>query len=287
MRDRARIIEDIRARREWRKAVTGRNPPRRKLPAQLQPDAIRLQYFREIRDFLKTARGLVQSVLVPALPSFVNEAKEERGDRLDSASGRAQKLIDQIANEFGKQVSTKEMSDLAFKIGNRTAGFQKEQLYKQIRAAVGVDVLGREPNLVPRVEQFTVENVALIKSVPQRYFSDIEKVLTRRISDGDRWEDIATELEDRYGVAESSAKLIARDQVGKFFGDLNEARQTALGIDSYIWQTANDNRVRDEHAALQGEQFDWSDPPEDGHPGEPVNCRCWPEPVLDDILDAL
>ena len=47
----------------------------------------------------------------------------------------------------------------------------------------------------------------------------------------------------------------------------------------YIWRTQGDDRVRSEHAAREGEVFDFDDPPEDGNPGEAENCRCWAEPI--------
>ncbi|UJW86475.1 phage minor head protein [Devosia sp. SL43] len=57
----------------------------------------------------------------------------------------------------------------------------------------------------------------------------------------------------------------------------------------YVWRTAGDNRVRDGHAARNGQIFAWNDPPEHGHPGREPNCRCWPEPYYGDpaVPDAL
>jgi SPP1 gp7 family putative phage head morphogenesis protein len=46
-----------------------------------------------------------------------------------------------------------------------------------------------------------------------------------------------------------------------------------------------DERVRDEHEGLDGEQFDYDDLPSEGLPGEPIQCRCYAEPVLSAILD--
>jgi len=45
----------------------------------------------------------------------------------------------------------------------------------------------------------------------------------------------------------------------------------------YTWRTVGDDRVRPEHAARDGKIFDWSNPPDGGHPGEAENCRCWAE----------
>ncbi|MCD8566602.1 MAG: peptidoglycan-binding protein [Alphaproteobacteria bacterium] len=44
----------------------------------------------------------------------------------------------------------------------------------------------------------------------------------------------------------------------------------------YIWSTVGDNRVRPEHAALEGEERSWGESP---NPGEEPNCRCWGVPL--------
>lgn len=79
----------------------------------------------------------------------------------------------------------------------------------------------------------------------------------------------------------SRAKLIARDQTSKMNGAFNQARQTSLGIDRYVWQTSGDERVREEHQANDGQVFSWNDPPATGHPGEDINCRCVAVPYFD------
>jgi len=47
----------------------------------------------------------------------------------------------------------------------------------------------------------------------------------------------------------------------------------------YIWHTMGDNHVRSEHAARNGQIFDFDNPPEGGNPGDAPNCRCWAEPI--------
>ena len=47
----------------------------------------------------------------------------------------------------------------------------------------------------------------------------------------------------------------------------------------YIWHTIGDSKVRSEHAARNGQIFDFDNPPEGGNPGEAPNCRCWAEPI--------
>lgn len=263
-----------------------RGSARRRPPPQLQPDAIRQSYFGALQGVIGRARELVLNRLVPELPRLAQQAAAEHADstaRLDESTNDVNGLLDQISDEWFAEFPNEKLARLAATFGQRTADFQRQQLSKQFQATLGIDLHKFEPWLGRRIGAFTGENVALIKSVAQRHFADLETKLVAGLRSGQRWEDLAQLLQDRYGVAESSAKLVARDQVGKLFGDLNRVRQGKLGVTSFVWRTMNDNRVRDEHELLDGRTFSWSSLPQEGAPGEPINCRCWAEPDLSDL----
>ncbi len=97
---------------------------------------------------------------------------------------------------------------------------------------------------------------------------------------GLRHEELSAKLEAAFGVSQARADLIARDQTLKLAGDLTHIRQTQAGITSYVWTTSGDERVREEHAVLDGETFEWRSPPEVGHPGQDFNCRCTAYPIV-------
>lgn len=60
---------------------------------------------------------------------------------------------------------------------------------------------------------------------------------------------------------------------------LNDAAsQTPEG--QYIWRTAEDAHVRKTHAQFNRTIRNWSDDPD---PGEDYNCRCWAEPIGQDM----
>jgi len=87
------------------------------------------------------------------------------------------------------------------------------------------------------------------------------------------------------------AATIARDQIGKLNGEMNQLRQTNLGVRRYRWSTSQDERVRDGHRKLNGTIQLWAKPPvvdertgERGHPGQPIQCRCSAIPIIDDVL---
>jgi hypothetical protein len=194
--------------------------------------------------------------------------------------------IDRAERKFFEEWTRARMARLVRPIGEEIERLHSAGLNRQLRAVVGVDAVGGEPWLGRAVDEFTAENVALIRSIPTRFFDDLETNLKRELADGARFEELIGIVEERYGVSQSRATLIARDQSGKFYGDLNRVRQTDLGIERFTWRTARDNRVREEHEDRDGEVYTWSAPPEGETPGEPVNCRCYAEPDLKGLLPS-
>lgn len=83
-------------------------------------------------------------------------------------------------------------------------------------------------------------------------------------------------------TAENHARFIAHDQINKLNGRLNQTRQEAAGITSFIWRTQQDDRVRPAHEEIEGRKFQWAEgAPGIGLPGEPYQCRCTAAPVID------
>lgn len=137
-------------------------------------------------------------------------------------------------------------------------------------------------------------NTDLIK-IEEPIKLEIERVLDDRLKEGVRVEEIREELRERLQIPKRRAELIARDQTLKASGQLQEARQRQAGITRYVWTTSLDERVRPDHALLEGRVFSWDDPPvtnasevrmgrpeRRGHPGSDFQCRCTADPVLDD-----
>lgn len=102
-------------------------------------------------------------------------------------------------------------------------------------------------------------------------------------------EELDDRIEDRLAVTASKLERAAHDDVLTLNAHINRERQTAAGIDQFEWTTADDARVRDSHAELDGQRFPWDDPPivdgEAALPGEPDNCRCIAFPVLPELED--
>ena len=128
------------------------------------------------------------------------------------------------------------------------------------------------------------ENLDLIGSLEAETLRKLRDELTRLIAEGIPDAEIESRLtaflKNQLGVETNRAVLIGSDQVGKLNSRLMQFYQRSAGITEYRWQTMMDSRVRPRHRARQGKIFKWDEPPEDGHPGEAIRCRCVADPVI-------
>jgi SPP1 gp7 family putative phage head morphogenesis protein len=126
---------------------------------------------------------------------------------------------------------------------------------------------------------------ALIKNASADFANDLRVVLDDPAMLGARVETIRDALLDRGNVSVSRAELIARDQTYKLNAAVTRAHHEDAGVSSYQWSTSLDERVRPEHDDLEGQVFQYISPPDEGNPGDPINCRCVAIPVLDEEKD--
>lgn len=87
---------------------------------------------------------------------------------------------------------------------------------------------------------------------------------------------------------ETAAKRIEKggsEAINTLDSILVRERQKSIGADEYEWETRRDERVRGNpdglypkakpsHYARDHQIFNWNRPPEGGHPGEAIGCRC-------------
>lgn len=215
------------------------------------------------------------------------EASKHRADVGEAR--RVSQLIDLASTQMSEAVAPSAVDSLLTKFRTRTADHNSRELSRQVRAALGIDVIASDAGLGPLVEGFAAENAALIKDIPAKIIGEVERASTRAISSGTLHRDLAKEIEKRIGFARDRARLIARDQVGKLYGQINAKRQQNLGVTHFFWRDSNDDRVRDEHEAIDGQRFSYAEggAPGEGLPGEPILCRCNADPDFSTILEAV
>lgn len=212
--------------------------------------------------FMDDAKGF-QAISAKALMKVLE--KYEKSDRTSQAEN--------IANGFINRGNIQNQAEVSTNLKNQT----------------GVDLaayLRSSPNIVERVNELTVSNIQLIKSIRTQYLDKVQNAVMQAMVQGALNKDLAEQLKKLGKDVESRAMLIARDQSSKLNAALTRARHEDLGVKKYMWSTAGDERVRDSHAEKDGQIFEYANPPADtGHPGHDVNCRCVQIAVFDETQE--
>jgi len=182
-----------------------------------------------------------------------------------------------VARKYGLQSVTGIARGVAELVGSHN----KTQVNAQFKRGLGVDIFLKEPYLKPEIDSFAFWNSRLVTEMGETYLNQVQGIALNGLQSGMSTKDMREKIQDRFGISDRRAQLIARDQVSKLNGQLTMLRQKEAGVSKYIWSTSLDERVRPEHAAREGRTYSWDDPPADGHPGQPINCRCVSIPVLE------
>lgn len=254
----------------------------------LHPVPVERQYQRELEKYVEALAAVMASTLLPHLQSLIDQRNLfiPEGARADDWADDALKLAETTSVGFAKVNVT--VPGTAAEYAAKTNVWNDTQWRKVLHQAVGVDVHQREPWLGETLNSWTKENVALITKMGDDYTSQVEGMVQRGVRSGQSVQNLTKDIQERTGVTKSRARLIARDQVSKLNGQLTELRQTNIGIKSYIWNTSGDERVRARHKANDGKTFSWNKPPPfTGHPGWDYQCRCWAEPIFDEIIEEI
>ncbi len=269
--------------------AAGPLPRRRRIPRQQQPDLIRAEYYKALLPWIRQAQDAFATVKAEILRLLIDERRVQ--GKFDIAHKESAKhLIRGAAARTADAFRPTALHDVAARFARRTSEFQREQLDRQVRAAISIPLSTIEKPVRDLIPLFAKQNAELVKTVQDRYFDRLASDVEESFATGMHPDTLAQRFVDVDGMAENDARRLARDQIGKLNAQFNEERQTALGIKAYFWRTARDNRVRDEHAELEGQRFEWDDPPDAGTDGEPANpgeaiqCRCYAEPDFSGIL---
>jgi len=141
------------------------------------------------------------------------------------------------------------------------------------------------------VDKFASQNVALIKSLRPEIIPALRDEVVRSFSGAFTPEESAARLIAKWeskgvpianGNLAPRVKQIVHNQVSRLNTQITRERQTSAGITRFRWISQRDSDVRPLHEELDGQEFDWqTGAPGEGLPGEPPNCRCFAEAVVD------
>ena len=255
-------------------------------PPKLRPlrpnEALRIAYQRKIDKLIREMNESVEYWLkasyrankpimamddilpANALKRAIAKMKKRWLARFDKASVQLAEYFSLAAQDRNDKALAKILKDGGFSVS-----FQQTQAMKDIVSAT--------------IQQ----NISLIKSIPQKYLSDVEGHVMRSIAAGRDLGTLSKALQKNYGVTRKRAAFIARSQNNLASASMGKARQLELGITQATWRHSAAGKVpRKTHVANNGKTYDvakgWFDPHEKKwiQPGELPNCRCVSIPII-------
>jgi len=281
---------------------------RKKLPRQLAPKyphSLEREYQRDLNTFVRTFADAIKSIILPQLPSLVSSFETYRPAHLrkDAAPDDLERLLQQARIYLDGRYSVDQLRRVIQARAFDISSWNKTTIANNIERVIGINPIIADASLGSEIALFTATNVGLINSLKEKAFNDVSQTVYTGFASGARAETIAKDItkliDPEVGNVKARADLIARDQVGKLNSQLTQVRQSNLGVTRYRWRTLQDERVRGapgglypnavpSHYDKEGKIFSWDKPPADtGHPGDDFQCRCYAEPVLEDLVPGL
>lgn len=269
-----------------------------KRPIQHFPRNAQRRYAAELNILVKSMVDLTKKNIYPRLPAIVDQAKLLRPTndtlKMDDFSDQIDEAVTVTKDELNQNYPDNRFNEIVLAAAFSVSSHNRREVIKVLSAASKVKVqtvLLSEPYLETEIAAFTKQNVALIKSIPDRYFAEVEGIMFRGVQQGLSNTEIRKQIAARFDVSKNRSQFIARDQVGKLNGQLTQLRQETVGVKKYRWRTTLSIRVRGNpgglypkatpsHWTREGKVFEWKSPPSDGHPGSPYGCQCSAEPIL-------
>ncbi len=252
------------------------------------PLALERQYTSSISSFLQKRWKAYAAVAVPMMVP-----REDALEDLEPEPGTNGPAIGGIVN-----------------IARTVDKFNKKELQAFKEIAIGEAFAEDEPWVKNVIDSWSREQVSLITKASQDMLDTVARRIREGVKSGKSARQVTAMINaDLPGISYRRARIIARDQTAKLNSALTQGRMADAGIETYIWSTSEDERVRGNptglypkalpsHYAMNGKVCRWDDPTvwlENGewvkragdapylHPGMDIMCRCVAIPNWDEL----
>ena len=239
----------------------------------------------------RTLRKMVRQVGMEALRQFDKFVAKElmQGDSPtftnDGVFYGLKKMLGALKNKVSDVFAPNKAERAARQFVKNVNRANRHNLEQQARVK-GINLVATETWVGDFINQKVKDNVGYIKNIENEAYERIEQVVREGVERGSSAKVIRKSILEQVEITEGRAKFLAVDQAGSILGQMTAERHQRLGIEKFTWDTSGDERVRDEHRALDGQTFSYDDPPiVNGRqvlPGEDYRCRCVAIPVFDD-----
>lgn len=265
------------------------------------PHGVEQKYYRQLKGFFKPLTDYVKNYLDKNTESLLHgDSKEIKLDAIPGPSFR--KMIYNL--EDWLSIYMPDIADLPDdsnnnviltalgKTANETMEFGEKEFKRILDQGIHVNMPTSTEWWDDMKNSWMKDNYILITSNAKNYVSKINTLTEQAIVNGWSVDKLEEEIQKATtSLSDKHCRLLARDQIGKLNGQINQAQMEELGLDLYVWSTAFDDRVRDSHSIMEGLlcrwddanvcSYDngktWQDRPSGAvllHPGQDIQCRC-------------
>jgi len=220
---------------------------------------------RGVRELISGYRDALKSKRADRFDAEISE-EDAIGKLLSKVNGLELDFIDIVESDHTARVIDGKLQALS----NHNAVDIKQQFAK----VIGIDPITEDDGVKAALKATLNTSLSKLKSVNQQYHAELRSVLVKGYMAGTPYDEMADLISERFNVSKSRGHFIAWNEFGNLNGALTEHRQVANGVTRYTWRTSIDERVRPSHVIKENEVFEWSKPPDTGHPG--FDFRCFP-----------
>jgi SPP1 gp7 family putative phage head morphogenesis protein len=224
----------------------------------------------------RTLRSVAAHIgtLVTAFPDPIEDSQSE-SDILEALARYAALLVPWARAVAARVVNEANKKDIA------AWRAHSNQISAGLRAEIHTAPTGTV------LRESMARQVGLITSLPTEAATRVHKLAIEARINGTRSTEIAKMIQASGDVSKARATMIARTEVARTGAELTQARAMAAGMTSYVWRTAKDPEVRKDHRLLEGNIYQFANPPiadqrtgARANPGCIYNCRCFAVPLL-------
>lgn len=274
-------------------------------------------YVRIREEFKSISKKLIQFVIQNYPRNLVKVIYPKPSIRLDDFATEWENYLAGIEKEFTQEAIK---GGLSVKIGpfmDRIAAFvlnfNEKEVADYFNSLTGKPFYGTTEWWDELQTNWVGNSLDRMSGSANDFYNDIRQTVLTATRTGLSYEDLVDILmRKEAGFDLKRAEFLARDLTGKLNGTITQKLHQSLGIDTYFWQTAADERVRGRpggrypdalpsHWAMDSLVCSWSDPSivsfDYGrhwvprlanmpiyHPGMDWRCRCLGTPFSLDVL---
>lgn len=254
--------------------------------------AIETRYYLELDRLIQQMVGETKHKIVKVMIAPDSKEYFAMDDSIASSSRITTNALRRKFTQLFRE-KAKGMAERMISATDAATSAALHQSLKQLSGglSLGTRVLNEQTEEIMKAS--IAESVSLIKSIPEKYFTNIEGAVMRSITTGKGLQDLVPFFKKQKGITQRRARLIAGDQSRKAYTNISAARMKEIGVRKYIWRHSSAaEEARPLHLKLNNTTQSLDDPPiiqyakgkqreVRGKPGDLINCLCVMIPIVD------